>query len=61
MAEEEECKRLHLEKALLDESVEPTELPFSLLKEITGNFSKRELLGEGGFGYVYKVCTHAIC
>ncbi|XBI77048.1 hypothetical protein VPH35_070219 [Triticum aestivum] len=43
-----------LEKVLLDKSVDPVDLPFSLLKAITGNFSEDNKIGSGGFGAVYK-------
>ncbi|KAF7046486.1 hypothetical protein CFC21_055512 [Triticum aestivum] len=43
-----------LEKALLDESVDPIDLPFSLLKSITGNFCEAQEIGRGGYGAVYK-------
>ncbi|XBI77037.1 hypothetical protein VPH35_070208 [Triticum aestivum] len=42
-----------LEKALLNESVDPVDLPFSLLMSITENFSDTRV-GRGGFGAVYK-------
>lgn len=58
MADEHELERLHLEKALLDERVEPTYLPISLLREITRDFSEEERIRKGGFASVYKVCTH---
>ncbi|KAF7105764.1 hypothetical protein CFC21_106542 [Triticum aestivum] len=43
-----------LENAFLDESADPVDLPFSLLKAITGNFSEDNEIGRGGFGAVYK-------
>ncbi|XP_048546577.1 disease resistance protein RGA5-like [Triticum urartu] len=43
-----------LEKVLLDKSADPVDLPFSLLKAITGNFSEDNEIGSGGFGAVYK-------
>ncbi|KAF7046522.1 hypothetical protein CFC21_055547 [Triticum aestivum] len=43
-----------LEKVLLDETADPVDLPFSLLKAITGNFSLAHEIGRGGFGAVYK-------
>ncbi|XP_048542398.1 cysteine-rich receptor-like protein kinase 19 [Triticum urartu] len=43
-----------LEKALLDETVGPIDIPFSLLKSITGNFSEAQEISRGGFGVVYK-------
>ena len=46
-----------LEKALLNESVDPVDLPFSLLMSITENFSDTREIGRGGFGAVYKVNT----
>ncbi|TVU26830.1 hypothetical protein EJB05_29395, partial [Eragrostis curvula] len=39
---------------LLDESVEPTNLPISLLESITNDFSDDNVIGEGGFAVVYK-------
>ncbi|XP_037423770.1 disease resistance protein RGA5-like [Triticum dicoccoides] len=43
-----------LEKALVDETMDPVDIPFSLLKSITGNFSEAQEIGRGGFGVVYK-------
>ncbi|KAM3206303.1 hypothetical protein ACQJBY_061783 [Aegilops geniculata] len=43
-----------LEKVLLDETADPVDLPFSLLRSITGNFSEAQEIGRGGFGAVYK-------
>uniref|UniRef100_A0A453GTY9 Protein kinase domain-containing protein n=1 Tax=Aegilops tauschii subsp. strangulata TaxID=200361 RepID=A0A453GTY9_AEGTS len=40
---------------ILDGTEEPTNLPFELLKNITGNFSEEREIGHGGFGMVYKV------
>lgn len=40
---------------LLDTNAEPTDLPLSLLKAITNNFSPDRNIGSGGFGVVYKV------
>jgi len=39
---------------LLNESAEPTDLPLSLLKEITNDFSDHREIGRGGFAVVYK-------
>lgn len=33
----------------------PTDLKFSLLEKITGNFSEEHQIGHGGYGIVYKV------
>ena len=44
-----------LERMLHDASVEPTNLPISLLKSITHNFSHDQQIGSGGFAVVYKV------
>jgi len=49
----EEASKL-LERMLLDESMEPTDLPLSLLKAITNNFSDDQKIGSGGFSAVYK-------
>ncbi|CAO2140924.1 unnamed protein product [Urochloa humidicola] len=46
--------RILLESMLLDASVEPTDLPLSLLKAITNNFSDDQRIGSGGFAVVYK-------
>ncbi|CAL4995414.1 unnamed protein product [Urochloa decumbens] len=43
-----------LECMLRDASVEPTNLPLSLLKAITNNFSDDQQIGSGGFSVVYK-------
>jgi len=40
---------------ILDGTMEPTNLPFELLKNITNNFSEEQKIGQGGFGSVYKV------
>ncbi|VAH72880.1 unnamed protein product [Triticum turgidum subsp. durum] len=39
---------------ILDGSMKPRDLPLSLLKNITGNFSEKRKIGEGGFGIVYR-------
>jgi len=43
-----------LEK-ILQGSMEPTDLPLELLQQITEGFSANRIIGEGGFGTVYKV------
>ncbi|XP_037442225.1 cysteine-rich receptor-like protein kinase 26 [Triticum dicoccoides] len=43
-----------LERLLLDESAEPTNLPLSLLQDITNHFSLDHQIGSGGFAMVYK-------
>ncbi|CAL4982894.1 unnamed protein product [Urochloa decumbens] len=43
-----------LEDMLLHDSAAPTCLPFSLLKDITNDFSDDQLIGRGGFATVYK-------
>ncbi|CAM0958830.1 unnamed protein product [Alopecurus aequalis] len=48
----EDDKRL-LER-ILDGVEDPRDLPFSLLKDITNNFSGDRIIGQGGFGEVYK-------
>ncbi|XP_044444383.1 cysteine-rich receptor-like protein kinase 7 [Triticum aestivum] len=51
----QDCEKLDaLDKALLDESVDPVDLPFSLLKLVTQDFSEAREIGRGGFGAVYK-------
>ena len=47
--------RSYLEQILVDETAEPTALPLSLLKDITGDFSDDQEIGRGGFAVVYKV------
>ena len=44
-----------LECMLRDPSAEPTNLPISLLKAITNDFSDHEKIGSGGFAAVYRV------
>ena len=44
-----------LEKKLEDPCATPVALPLDFLKHITGDFSKEQELGRGGFGVVYKV------
>lgn len=44
-----------LEHMLDDTSAGPTDLPLSLLTEITNNFSHDQEVGKGGFAVVYKV------
>ncbi|KAM0930492.1 hypothetical protein ACQ4PT_000938 [Festuca glaucescens] len=43
-----------LEMMLLDESAQPTNLPLSLLEDITNRFSLDQQIGSGGFAVVYK-------
>jgi hypothetical protein len=40
---------------ILEGSMEPTDLPLETLREITDGFSTNRIIGEGGFGTVYKV------
>ncbi|CAM0901611.1 unnamed protein product [Alopecurus aequalis] len=50
--------RLHvpsdLEAMLQDQSSTPHDIPLQDFKEITDNFSDERILGEGGFGVIYK-------
>ncbi|CAD6266943.1 unnamed protein product [Miscanthus lutarioriparius] len=46
--------RSDLESMLLDESVQPRDLPLPLLEDITGGFSCDQEIGRGGFAVVYK-------
>ncbi|KAF8667637.1 hypothetical protein HU200_052843 [Digitaria exilis] len=43
-----------LESILQGQSLEPHNLPLKELKEITNDFADERLLGQGGFGKVYK-------
>ena len=45
-----------LERPLLDASAEPTNVPLSLLKDITNGFSHDRKIGSGGFAVLYMVC-----
>jgi hypothetical protein len=47
-----------LEK-ILQGSMEPKDLPLELLREITAGFSEDRIIGEGGFGKVYKVIINS--
>ena len=47
--------RSDLEQMLADETAAPKALPFSLLQDITGDFSDDPQIGSGGFAVVYKV------
>ena len=40
---------------ILDGAEDPTDLPLALLQDITDNFSEERIIGQGGFGVVYKV------
>ncbi|KAL6847424.1 hypothetical protein ACP4OV_023277 [Aristida adscensionis] len=40
--------------SLQDQNLEPRNLPLEDLRQITNNFSDEQLIGEGGFGKVYK-------
>lgn len=44
-----------LETILQDSNSEPQDLSLAYLKKITNEFANELLLGEGGFGKVYKV------
>ncbi|KAI4971638.1 hypothetical protein ZWY2020_002552 [Hordeum vulgare] len=50
----ESSRRDNRESILQDKIASPHKLPFQYLKEITNNFSAERILGEGGFGVVYK-------
>uniref|UniRef100_A0A8R7UCP5 non-specific serine/threonine protein kinase n=1 Tax=Triticum urartu TaxID=4572 RepID=A0A8R7UCP5_TRIUA len=55
MDREASTSHIHvLERTLLDENAEPTDLPLSLLKGITNGFSPAHQIGRGGFAEVYK-------
>jgi hypothetical protein len=45
---------------ILDGTMEPTDLPLEILRKITDNFSRNRIIGEGGFGTVYKVISNPI-
>jgi len=49
-----------LESMVQDGRSEPHNLPLEYLRNITNNFSDKRLLGEGGFGKVYKVRLNQI-
>lgn len=57
LSEKNQDSSTALEKALHDESGDPIKVPFSFLEAITKSFSDDQLIGKGGFGSVYKVCT----
>ncbi|XP_066341227.1 cysteine-rich receptor-like protein kinase 44 [Miscanthus floridulus] len=44
----------HIERMLLDESAEPSDMPLSFLRAITNNFSDEQIIGRGGFAVVYE-------
>jgi hypothetical protein len=44
-----------MEHILQDPNSKPRPMQFEYLKRITDDFSDKRLLGEGGFGMVYKV------
>ncbi|XP_044410322.1 uncharacterized protein [Triticum aestivum] len=54
MDHETSAKHKALEGMLLDARAEPTDLPLSLLREITNGFSDDLQIGNGGFAVVYK-------
>jgi hypothetical protein len=49
------CAYDELESIILNGSSGPCSIPLDYLRRITNNFSDERLLGEGGFGKVYKV------
>ncbi|RLN01003.1 calmodulin-binding protein 60 C-like [Panicum miliaceum] len=53
--ESNSSRRNKLERILQDQSPEPHNLSLKDLKEITNDFSDERLLGQGGFGKVYKM------
>uniref|UniRef100_A0A0A8XN46 Protein kinase domain-containing protein n=1 Tax=Arundo donax TaxID=35708 RepID=A0A0A8XN46_ARUDO len=50
----ESSRHNKLESILQDRSLEPHSIALEDLRKITNNFSEEQLLGEGGFGKVYK-------
>jgi hypothetical protein len=55
MGDNDDTQRRILVDILKNPSVEAKELPFSLLVDITANFSAGRELGRGTYGTVYKV------
>jgi len=41
-------------ECIFDGSIKPRDLKLSALERITENFSKERIIGDGGFGTVYK-------